>query len=157
MHQFDDPAVLTEEGHFVSEKWLRLSEILQDFNPDITLNWIPPQHRTDVDRSKPYAIVHSPRNQPPYVIMFAGETDNPQEVLARIWSGDTSRQNVMANVAAMDAAEKAFKLKQEIDQREQLMDEAAWFAGTHKNWVKMKRPDGTIEKIDRTLPNGGRC
>lgn len=152
MDQFDNPAVLTEEGYFVSDKWLRLSEILHDYNPDLELRWIPPANRSDGDRSRPYAIVHSPHGRPAYVVMFAGELDEPQAILARIFAGDTSRNNVLGNLDAKEAARQAFELHERADRMAELEDQARWFAGTHKNWVTM--PNG--EKIDRTLPNGGR-
>lgn len=155
MHQFDDPAVLTQEGVFISEKWLRLSEIIQDTWPDVHLRWIPPANRTDVDRSRPYAIVHIPHGKPSYVVMFAGEQDDPVEILARLYSGDTTRHNVLGNVEAMDDARRMFDLKKKREIAEAYADQAAWFMGTNKNWVNLRRPDGTIVKFDRTIPGGG--
>jgi len=156
MHQFSNPAVLTEEGVFVGEKWIRLNEIIQDHWPDVSLRWIPPVNRSNVDSSKPYAIVHSPSNAAPYIIMFASELDDPVTILAKLYQGNTHQKDVASFIEAQEDAEAMFELKKAKEAREEAIDMAAWFVGTHKNWVKMKRPDGSIYKIDRTLPNGGR-
>lgn len=156
MHQFSDPALLTEEGHFINAKWVRLNEIIQDHWPDISLRWIPPTNRSSIDHSRPYAVVHSPSDRASYVIMFAGEEDKPEDILYALYSGDTRRTDIMKNIEAYEDAKKMVALKQEMDERAEAKEMAAWFVGTHKSWVKMRRPDGSIEKIDRTLPNGGR-
>lgn len=157
INQFDDPAVLTQEGVFVSDKWLRLSEIIQDVDPYLELRWIPPANRSEKDKGKPYAIVHARPDQAPYIVMFAGELDNPVAILAKLWTGNTAKHDVAANLDAMEKAQKAFELHIEMEKREQAMDEARWFMSTNKNWITLRKPDGTLEKIDRTLPNGGRC
>lgn len=155
MHQFDDPAVLTKEGVFVSQKWLRLSEIIQDQWPDVSLRWIPPGNRSDIDRSRPYAIVHSPDGRAPYVVMFAGESDDPVDILARLYTGDTTKHDVLKHLEAMDTARRVFELKEQLEKREEAEEKAAWFMGTNKNWIMWRRPDGSLVKYDRTIPGGG--
>ncbi len=150
LNQFTDPAVATEDGVFISDKWLRLSEILQDMDPTIELRWIPPKNRTDMDKSKPYAIVHAPRDRKHYIIMFAGETDDPQDILARLWSGNTSEHgSILTNLDAMEAAKQAFEQRAALDSFEEAADEMHFMATSRSNWfIKRKRPDGTIVKID---------
>jgi len=149
LNQFTDPAVATEDGVFISDRWLRLSEILQDMDPNIELRWIPPRHRTEADKSKPYAIVHSPPDKKSYIIMFAGEKDDPQTILARLWSGNTQKRNVLTTLDAEEAAAKAFAQRAAMDSFEEAADEMHFMATSRSNWfIKRKRPDGTVVKID---------
>lgn len=149
LNQFTDPAVATEDGVFISDKWLRLSEILQDMDPTIELRWIPPRNRTDMDKSKPYAIVHSPPDKKSYIIMFAGDTDDPQDILARLWSGNTRKGNVLTRLDAIEAAKKAFEQRAALDSFEEAADEMHFMATSRSNWfIKRKRPDGTLVTID---------
>lgn len=151
MHQFDDPAVLTEGNVFVDSKWLRFSEILQDYNPEYELRWIPPVNRTNADSSKPYAIVHTPSDgKPPYIVMFAGELDNPQDVIATLWAGDLRRHNVMAQLDLKEMARQVFEAKVEQEKQEALRDQAAFLmdSSRSKNWVNWVSPSGEKVKLD---------
>lgn len=146
MHQFDDPAVMTEGGMFVSDKWLRLSEILDDMSMGLELRWIPPKNRVNAETSKPYAIC-----QRGVVVMFAGELDDPVDILTRLWKGNTAKHNVLGALEAREKAEEAFKLREHMDELEEAADEFHFMATNRSNWfIKRKLPDGRIVKIDTT-------
>ncbi len=145
MHMFDNPLVMTEEGVFVSDKWLRLSEILQDMDPHLELRWIPPNARSSED-SKPYAIIYngSPRA---YTIRFAGELDDPVEVLASIWEG--KGPDVLKALEAKEKAEEAFRLRESLDLHMELADQTHFLATNRSPFfTKHKTADGTIVKLD---------
>lgn len=148
LNQFSNPAVATEDGYFVNDKWLRLSEIIQDMDPNLELRWIPPKNRTDKD-SKPYAIVHSPPDQRSYIICFAGELDDPVALLAQLWSGNTRSNDVLGKLDAMEAAKTAFEQRESMERAEAAADEIHFMATNRSNWtIKRKREDGTTVKID---------
>lgn len=149
MHQFDNPLVMTEEGHFVSDKWLRLNEILGDMDPFLELRWIPPKNRSNVDKSKPYAIVHNPPMKPAYTIMFAGDNDDPVDILARLWAGNTAKNDVQAVLDAKEAASKAFEMKKKMDEAEEAADQIHFLATNRSPWfAKHKLPNGQVVKLD---------
>ena len=141
LHQFDNPLVMTEEGVFVSDKWLRLSEILDDM--DLELRWIPHKARTHED-SKPYAIC---KRRPPAVIRFAGELDDPVDILAALWEGRDP--DVLRKLEIREKAEEAFRLRQQMDAHEELADETHFLMTNRSPWfVKHKTSNGKIVKLD---------
>lgn len=147
-HMFDNPAILVQD-HFVGEKWVRLNEILQDFSPEFYLAWIPPEKRENRDTSKPYAVVHEPSNgKPSYIVMFAGELDDPASVLARLIRGDTRRRDVMGDLEASQLAQEAFDRKQKWEAAEEAMDQARFLAASPKNYIKWKTSDGKLVTLD---------
>lgn len=149
MHQFDNPLIMTEEGRFISDKWLRLNEILGDMDPFIELRWIPYSNRTSVDKSKPYAIVHNPPLKPAYVIMFAGEDDDPQQILARLWASNTSKNDVQGAIDASAAAAEAFEYKKQQNEIEQAADEIHFLATNRSPWfTKHRAANGKLVTID---------
>src|SRR5690242_16684622 len=110
-----DHAVYSEEAKcFVSSKMQRLGEILLDYDPYLTLRWIPPNARTSED-SLPYCIVHEIPGNKPYVVKYFGELDDPQDILAQVFAGDNKNHDVMRELDAKNAAAEAFRLKEQID------------------------------------------
>jgi hypothetical protein len=153
-NQFTNPAVLAE-GHFVSEHWLRFSEILHDFNPEMELRWIPPEKRDDVTTSKPYAIVHAPENRPHYIVMFASELDDPREILARLFAGDIRRQrNLLDIIDQQNAANEAFRLKQHDEELEVTSDFMHFLMTNRSKWFINTRHPITGEMLH--LDHNGR-
>lgn len=151
MYDNYDHALLSEDGYFRSEKMLRLAEILEDFSPEMELKWIPPDKRNNVDKSKPYCIVHTPsdRNKPPYVVMYATETDDPVDILARLWYGDTRRDNVIRKVEAREAAQRAFELKQQMEETQEKADLFHFLmTNRSKYWTSYKDDQGKTIKLD---------
>lgn len=146
MHQFDDPGVMTEEGVFASDKWLRLNEILTEMGIGLELRWIPYKNRVNAETSKPYAICQ--RN---VVIMFAGELDDPVDILARLWEGNNKNGDVLKKLEARERAEDAFRMRKHMEEMAEAADEFHFMATNRSNWfIKRKRPDGKIVKIDTT-------
>lgn len=151
MYDNYDHALLSEDGYFRSEKMLRLAEILEDFSPELELRWIPPDKRNDVDKSKPYCIVHIPSNRakPSYVVMYVTELDDPVDVLARLWYGDTRRDDVLRKVEAREAAEKAFQMKKHMEETQEKAD-LFHFLMTNRSkfWTSYKDDKGNLVKLD---------
>ena len=126
--------VPTETGHWVSEDFSRLAELLQDYDYNLELRWIPPENRTtENEQKKPYMVFHKGSGYP---IKYLRQGADPREVLEEIIMGDMSRGNVLARIEAKEAANQLFKMKEEIDEREQKMDEVAFLVGTKKNYIK---------------------
>lgn len=125
----------TDDGHWVSEKYMRLAEIVHDYDPQFELRWIPPEHRTDPqDITKCYVIWDIVTNNP---VLYAGELDTPEHVLGRLFDADNKHGNVLERIDAHNAAIEAFKLKEEMDIREEQREKVAWLMGTKKNFINM--------------------
>lgn len=100
----------TEDGRFVSGDHVRIAEIIQDYDPDLRLAWIPPEHRSATD-THPWAIFY--RNK-----LVASFEHCDHRILAHLWDHDTQRGNVLAKLDAQNAAAKALALKREMDESE---------------------------------------
>lgn len=71
-------------GHFISQKQVRINEILQDYDPSLQLQWIPPSDRSSNDLA--FRVVCFPQGRPPYAVCFAEEAD--ERLLAKVFEAD---------------------------------------------------------------------
>jgi hypothetical protein len=144
-------AILTDSGYFVSENMMRLNEILQDYDPYLSLEWIPTDKRAATD-GPPYRIMHYPPNKPAYVVMHITEVEsnNPQLILAKLFAGDNWNKNVLKTIEAKEVADKIFRLKEQTEEMEERHDMAHFLlTNRSKNWVTWKDPDtGDKVKLD---------
>lgn len=140
-----DPAVPTEDGHWVSEHFERLARVVQDYDPQFELRWIPPERRLTVDeRAKPYVIWDVVSNT---AVFFASERDTPEDILTRLFNSDNKHGNVLERLDARNAAVRALQMKKEMDKREEQMEYAAFLAKTPKNFIRL----GGGRKVDDQL------
>lgn len=142
--------IATDGGRWVDENFARLAEIIKDYDEFLELRWIPPgQRETDAEKKNPYCIVDTRSN---YIVMFASERDNPQTILARLWSADNKHGSVLERVDAENAAAEAFRLKERMDDEEMKKDFVAWLIGTKQNYMKVRNPvTGEKMKLDDQL------
>lgn len=118
----------SELGEFISEDHRRFAEVLRDLKPTYSLVYIPKADRTTQhDREKPWAILESPKNLPPYIVRYLSEAEmaNPQAVLGWLISGDLDRNSPQAILQQIEAEEKArqlMELKRREDELEDMLD-----------------------------------
>lgn len=110
-----------ENGYALSVQHLRISEIIQDYDPTLELAWIPPDQR-NFDDTEPFAVIHRPIGKPAYIAMTLREDQVNEGLLARLWMHDNKNGSVLNWVEARDAAYKAMKLKEEMDEAEMKKD-----------------------------------
>jgi hypothetical protein len=72
------------DGHFVSQKQVRVNEILRDYDSTLQLQWIPPEKRSAKDLA--FRVVCFPMGRPPYAVCFAEEAD--ERLLAKVFEAD---------------------------------------------------------------------
>lgn len=142
--------IVTDDGQWVNEHFARLAEVIKDYDEFLELQWIPPGQRTEeADKKNPYRIIDSRSG---YVVMFASERDSAEHILARLWSADNGRGNVLDRMEAENAAREALRLKEEMDIQEMQQDFAAFLIGTKKNYIKATNPiTGEKLKLDDQL------
>lgn len=122
----------TETGQWVSEKHERLARVVKDYDPFLEFAWIPPDKRTAED-TKPYAVVDTRTN---YVAFKASELDTPEDILTKLFSGDTTKTNPLANLEAREAAQKALEYREQMDAMEEAHDYAKFLMTSPKNYIK---------------------
>lgn len=107
----DAPFYSSEFGTFLPGKAARLQEILQDYNPYISLVFIPPSARS-VEDTHPYALQDSSPWRAPYIIkrLTEQEVEDPARILAWLFEGDLSKHSEVSVLARQKIAEEAAKL-----------------------------------------------
>jgi hypothetical protein len=105
-------------GEMISQRMQRIQDIIQDYEPTLELAWIPPKSRTFEDNATPFAVIHRPVGKPEYIVMLLREDEVNETLLARLWTNDNTKHNVLSQVEAMDAARKAVRLKEQMDAAE---------------------------------------
>ncbi|HEY9259035.1 hypothetical protein [Chitinophaga sp.] len=103
------------DGHFVSEKQIQINEILQDYDPTLQLQWIPPDKRSAEDLA--FRVVQFPTNgTAPYLVCVAEEAD--ERLLARVFEADQQRgPNRLSFIENYNNARELLIAKQEQEQR----------------------------------------
>ena len=105
------------DGQFVSQEHLHIAEIIQDYEPTLSLAWIPADKRAPGEQ--PFAVVHRPLGGPEYVVFYADQCDH--RILTRLFSMDSEKNNVLGNLEANNAALEILKQKKQMED----MQEAA--------------------------------
>lgn len=139
--------VLTDANYFVGEKWVRLNEILTDYDPYLELHWIPPDKRATEDKN-PYVIIHNIPGKQPYRVMFAKETDDPVHVFAKILASDGKHHHVLNELEKINQAQEIFDTKKRLEDMEEAKSQVN-FLITGKNYVTMRdEKSGELIKYD---------
>jgi hypothetical protein len=121
-----------DNGVWVDEHFERLARVVQDYDHNLVLAWIPPDKRTRDDKN-PYAIIDIRINQP---IMYASEFETPVDILERLFNADNQKGNVLDRLEARESAQKALEMKEWLDKREEINDVAKFFVKSPLHTVK---------------------
>lgn len=112
---------------FISSKHMHFAEILHDYNPTLSLEFVPSLERTEED-TKPFRIVENPTDDRPRQIvryLSEREMDNPQEILLWIWEGDFRKHSpdaIFNRLEARRIANELLKEKNLEDERAERVD-----------------------------------
>jgi hypothetical protein len=127
--------VPTDDGRWVSEQYERLARVVQDYDPQFELRWIPPEHRTDPgDVQRCYVIWDVVTNTP---VLYAGELSTPEEILGRLFDSDNKHGNVLDRIDAHNAAKQALEMKSKMDEAEAKQEYVEWIMSTKKNYINL--------------------
>lgn len=122
---------IPEVDRWISAEFSRLAEIVQDYDPNLELRWIPPEARTDPeDRANPYCIWDKRTNTP---VMFASEQNSPVEILQALFMADNQRVNVLDSMISHNAAMEAFRMKEELEKAEEMREFSAFVLKNEKS------------------------
>lgn len=106
----------------VNETHHRVDRLLKGYDPDLELMFIPPGSRGALD-TKPWAVVHRPRNGKPYYVGYYDDAD--ERLLARIIMADNAKQDVLTEMDALNKARDAIKRLEEQDAMREVHAKAA--------------------------------
>lgn len=145
----DASFVPSEDGRWIDAHFERLARVIEDYDPQFELRWIPPEFRmTQEERSKPYVVWDTVTNTPCF---FASELDTPEEILTHLFNIDNKNGNVLQRLDARNAAVKALEMKKQLDEAEERQEYVNFLIGSKKNYLTLKNKDGSTRKVDDQL------
>lgn len=104
------------DGHFVSEKQIRINEILQEYDPTLQLQWIPSDQRSANELA--FRVVCFPLGKAPYLVCTSEEAD--ERLLAKVFEAD--QRNSTNKLSYIDNYNNALELtraKEAFEKRQQ--------------------------------------
>jgi len=128
--------LLDETGKFVSQEHRRVAELVAEYDPSLSLVWIPPEKR-DHDEQFPFAVLHSPEGQKPYIVRKVQMQDMNETLIAGLWMNDQARnkRDLPSWLEAQEFAQKEMKRKRSEEQLAEFSDFATSVL-RGKNWYK---------------------
>lgn len=133
----------TNDGHFISERQRRVNEILQDYDPTLELQWIPPGQRNEKD--EPFRVIQVPPGKPPYLVCTAQEAD--ERLLATVFQADARNHSgsLLNFLDAYNSAREIYHAKIDEEKRQEAHELAAAVIRNPKssyihNGVDFERP-----------------
>lgn len=118
------------DGHFVSQKQIRINEILRDYDPTLQLQWIPPNQRSHNDLA--FRVVCFPMGRPPYLVCTAEEAD--ERLLARVFEADQANSpNKLNFIENYNKALELTRAKEDFEVRQEDHDLAASILRNNKS------------------------
>lgn len=111
-----------EDGSFVNERVGRIAELLQDYDKNIEVRWIPPAQRGNNEPA--FAIVNSTPNQQEYVMFYVqDENEFDGSVIERVFQMDAAKHgNILSKVDAHNLAIRATLAKKKQEELDEAHD-----------------------------------
>lgn len=126
-------AIAMSDGHFVSEKIVHIAEIIQDYNPNLQLVWIPPENRKPGEDVPEFAVMDTSPGREPYIVFHIKENEMDERVIARLFQGDNTKHDVLAEIEAEERARQVVELKARIEAAEERQDFIKTVVGSGKH------------------------
>lgn len=133
--KLDEYVWVPDANAFISERVRRVSEIVNEYDPGLFIAPIPDQLRGG-EPDKDFALIHEHSNGKVYCVKKLKENEIDESLIAWLWSHDNERSSVLARIEAHDAAVRALKLKQQIEEREENKDIGATILGSKLHTFK---------------------
>lgn len=130
-------------GEFVSDDHVRLARVISDYKPTLSLVYVPRKDRDATD-TKPWAILERDPRFGEHIIRYLSDDEmkRPNEVLAWVFAGDQDkhdRREIVQRFDLEETARQALMMQRDMDEREDLSEQAAFLARggrDRKNYVR---------------------
>ncbi len=118
------------DGHFVSEKQVRINEVLQEYDPTLQLQWIPPDQRSANELA--FRVVCFPLGRAPYLVCTSEEAD--ERLLAKVFEADQRNSpNRLNYIDNFNNALELVRAKEAFEKRQQDHELAASILRSRKS------------------------
>jgi hypothetical protein len=124
-------------GAFMSDEHKRVAEAVKQYNPDLKVVFVPPEKRQFND-NQPFALVHSPVSQVPYVVRRLSHEDLNMGLIGWIHGNDPDKTDVLAKLDAMHAASVKEKEAKHAAVRAETNEVARAIIGSNLNTYRHK-------------------
>lgn len=142
--------IVTDDGNWVNQKFEDLARILQEYDPNLELGWIPPDKRT-TDEKYPFAILEN-RDGKKYIVTYVSESQEPYQVLGHIISIDNRNEIIINRLEAEDAARKLLDQQKFNDSLAEGHEKATFLIASPLHYLTMGRDkEGKLIRLDGSL------
>jgi hypothetical protein len=134
--------------HWISEKQRRINEILQDYDPNLQLQWIPPEQRTEQDKA--FRVVHFPPGKRPYLVCLSEEAD--ERLLASVFKADQKNhgKDLLSWLDNYNRAKEIYAAKANEEKRAEAREIAVSAVRSDKSSYKVRSfRDGELIDLER--------
>lgn len=99
----------------------RIAEVIADFDETLSLEWIPPKDRDG--KAPPYRIVQDHPAFGKYTVMNIKHGELDHRVIAALFK---ARNQTIGDIEAEEAAERALKMREQLDEMEEQKQFSIW-------------------------------
>lgn len=125
------------DGQFVSQRISQIVQAIQEYSPELSVEWIPPGARTTDQPA--FRIIHTPPGGQPYPIFHVKtEEEFNESILKRIIAGDSRNGTPQySELEAWETAQNLLKRQKFLDAMEEANDVAHHILKSPKNTYKV--------------------
>lgn len=136
MNQLHNGHIMVD-GELVSAEITRVIRAMQDYEPEVEVKWIPPRARTQGEAA--FAVIHNPKDQPPYVIFYVDTEENfTDKQLYRLIYGDQRKgAKTWDEYTAWEESQKLLGKQDYLDALEEAHDIAKHVLQSRLNTYKV--------------------
>ncbi len=137
--------IATDDGHWINEDFERVARLVQDYDPNLEVHWIPYGERTR-DNKEPYRVFDTVHQT---TVFYFKETDGPVDIITRLFNGDNKHGDVLARIEKMEAAHQALLMQEQADRLEEAEDMAKFLISTPLHTVRIRKGLKVDDQIRR--------
>lgn len=110
------------DGRWISDSVSRVVELIQEYDPNLEVQWIPPEHRQEGDPA--FRIMEKTKNGRMVIAFYVqDEKEFTPDILARIYRADAAKKgNILSEVDAKNKAYREAREKKHREEREEMID-----------------------------------
>lgn len=129
------------DGRLVSAKVERIVQAIKDYEPEIDVEWIPPEAREEGQAA--FAIIHRPVGKPHYVCFYVkDESEFDERVLLKlIYNDQRNGERQMSELEAFEKTQALLQRQAWLDKVEEANDIAAFAFRTKLNKFTLPDPN----------------
>ena len=127
------------DGHFVSQRVAQVIEAIREWEPEIEVQWIPPDARSAGDAA--FRIMHYPAGREPYVIRHVkSEEEFDSRILYELMRGDQRNGALkLSDIEAAEAAAKAVAKQRARDEMEESIEKMYYVFRSKLNTYRLDK------------------